>query len=789
MAEAVPGDAYASPVVVSVAPKQPSYFAGELFECTVTFTNTRAPPTEDRAASVDVARRSASYATPDEAAVPLDVDDTPTTLPSRQGLVGVEGDAPAAQLGLGAPPRTRHRHRFSSRTETWQPGLMLSPGSPNAARSALPPPGRRRGPAIGASHPHARQKSVVQYQSEDLSHAFQLSERVRGTAEAVAQARAAADVAPSPNPDASFDEGSAERMEDALRESVNTWSQTQRHVAGQARWSHGSKPAQSPLFPEPNALPPGHERVLWSFAQLGGTFEIDRSLVRPGDFDRLRWRLASGELVATLQGDTVPSPVPPGSTPRLVGGGDMGYDQEVEGGRLAIDTGLPSSELGEREERSPLSAIAALMLRYPLAVLYAARPASPAPAARTQHIPRHMRSGSTLADIQQRALQSRTLPTFSTPPSILDVDITLAPGESRSYSFAIRLPADLPPTFHGRSVRFDYYLSIGTNRLERTAASGAPVQQSRLLHVPVRVYNHIVPGAGAVSCFDLLNPIVVPHEEAHVQRGVPQPSADMEDAPLRPDTPARVAQMALTLAQGGALSAAHDEEADHVPTCMDTVLALTRNAPKATYDIAKDGQLAAVLTLARSRYRLGDTVQAILRVNQAEALVRVVRVSAVLESHEEIDGTLALLPHARAEKLTRQVHAVHHESTLDTEQTTLSLTIPSGATPEFATSGIRHRWSLRVSLLTETTSGSRRRDDGSVQTALYPPVPHLVRVPDEYEAYYTCYQGVPSLCGPVPGAESGTERSTRLEIVECAVPVSVFPNSSKSQPMRVDLYA
>ena len=54
MAEAVPGDAYASPVVVSVAPKQPSYFAGELFECTVTFTNTRAPPTEDRLSLIHI---------------------------------------------------------------------------------------------------------------------------------------------------------------------------------------------------------------------------------------------------------------------------------------------------------------------------------------------------------------------------------------------------------------------------------------------------------------------------------------------------------------------------------------------------------------------------------------------------------------------------------------------------------------------------------------------------------------------------------------------------------------
>ena len=132
---------------------------------------------------------------------------------------------------------------------------------------------------------------------------------------------------------------------------------------------------------------------------------------------------------------------------------------------------------------------------------------------RTNHIPRNQRSGSTLADIRERALFSRTLPTFSTPPSMLDVDVTLAPGESRTYTFSIDLPADLPPSFHGRSVRFDYYMSIGTNRLSGTS------QQSRLLHVPIRVYNHIAPRAGVVSVFDLFNPIVLPHAVAEIVHG------------------------------------------------------------------------------------------------------------------------------------------------------------------------------------------------------------------------------------------------------------------------------
>jgi hypothetical protein len=120
---------------------------------------------------------------------------------------------------------------------------------------------------------------------------------------------------------------------------------------------------------------------------------------------------------------------------------------------------------------------------------------------------------------------------------------------------------------------------------------------------------------------------------------------------------------------------------------------------------------------------------------------------------------------------------------LDTRQTTIELSIPSGATPEFRTSGVTHRWTLRVSLLTESTTETNEGENGPT-TSLVAPVSHLVQVADEYAEYQTSFQGVPSLCGKLDD-----KRSVRLEIVECSVPVTVYPNSSKSQPASVELYA
>lgn len=94
-----------------------------------------------------------------------------------------------------------------------------------------------------------------------------------------------------------------------------------------------------------------------------------------------------------------------------------------------------------------------------------------------------------------------------------------------------------------------------------------------------------------------------------------------------------------------------------------------------------------MLTLIRSKYRLGDTVLGVVNVNRSNSSARVLRMAAVLESHEEIEPTLSTLPAARVHRTTRKVHAEFHNCTLCVSQSSFSLPIPSGATPDFLTSG------------------------------------------------------------------------------------------------------
>lgn len=708
---------YASAVVVTVTPSQPSYFAGELFECHITFTNTNAPPRGGGAAG----------GAADQALQPL-------------GLVGARA----------APPPRRY-----------------------GALSA------RRAPQLPSTHPHARQASVVAYQVEDVTQAFGLAQQQAGIAPAspataalappaeavTAEADTASSTGAAPAADASVSGDAAPAayaMDEELHASVSAWAGGER-----------ADGRPSPLYPERARARPGYEKLYWAFAQVGGTMQLDHHLVRAAEFDQLRLRLARGELVRAERGPDdddadddatpVPSPTPSTpTTPRVLGGGELSYDAEYEAGALELETG-ESPRAAAAAGAPALAALAAMLFR-------------PAATARAPHTPTHLRTKSTLSDLQTRALLSPTLPLYSTAPTMLGVDMELAPGESRTFSLSLPLPAELPPSFHGHAVHFDYYLTLGTNR---ASDGGAP--HSRLLHIPLRVYNHVSPPDVLPPCMDLLHPLVVmPSAVAVAERAAPTaPTAPA--APTAREDRAAVAAWVAALYRGHA--GAPRSEVPGPLTCMSVVQDLAQRAGKVSYDIAKDGHVAAVLTLARARYRLGDAVHVLLRMNEAGAAVRVVRVAASLESHEAVDAALALLPSGRQQAATRQVYATHHEATLDTRQTSWTLTIPSGATPTFATSGVQHHWSVRLALLTAWADAAAP-PDGAPPAPEAPPA-HLVRAPSAYSAYETSWHGAPALFGPQHDAAT----PTRLDMVECSVPLTVLPSRSKRRTTPVRLYA
>ncbi|ORY75976.1 Rgp1-domain-containing protein [Leucosporidium creatinivorum] len=449
------------------------------------------------------------------------------------------------------------------------------------------------------------------------------------------------------------------------------------------------------LRPPPNAAvsrnaffhPPDTLSLLWSFAHLEGTFEVDDTLIKTAEFVQLKKELLGG--LAGVGGGTLED--------KKKSGGGGGWKDWIWG----ASSSSSSAAVG----------------------------------------------GASLEDRKNDSMKDRSIPTFSSPPSILGVDLVLEPGESKSYTFSIRVPADLPPSFRGKAIKFSYHLVVGTSR-SKLGAVNSPLAAlgaardatSRVMRVPVRVYNH-VGVTGARPFYDLTNPIVYHRDEA-TTADVDEPKTTVTKRPRRPSTgrqdfydyaanlldsvatssPELVANAALSpsLAQRqltsptimesvpsmrperrdrskgvGALLGGGDEEEG--AGCKNAVEIVTRNSQKVSYDINKDGYMVASLTLVKSAYRLGETVNGSVVINSGDG--RVLRVSARLETHELIETTIATKSAPQVRQITRRLHAEHHETTLDSARLGFALAIPSGATPDFGTSGVKLQWSVRLSFL------------------------------------------------------------------------------------------
>lgn len=98
---------------------------------------------------------------------------------------------------------------------------------------------------------------------------------------------------------------------------------------------------------------------------------------------------------------------------------------------------------------------------------------------------------SSIREMRSTA-SSKTVPLLTTPQSILFVDLKLAPGESRSYTYSFTMPRGLPPSHKGRSIKVNYHLTIGTQR-----AGSTKEQQVKHVDVPFRVFGSV---NGTLAC-------------------------------------------------------------------------------------------------------------------------------------------------------------------------------------------------------------------------------------------------------------------------------------------------
>ncbi|KAH9817273.1 Rgp1-domain-containing protein [Melampsora americana] len=600
-----------SALLVTIKPNQSAYFAGERFQCTLEFKNnsnaqSTHPPffkTHSRSSSNHQSNLQTStstfsssssinststFSSPNPSHSRLSsINQSPLInyqfIPNRKGLIG-----------------THHHHLTPSTLEKKQSKHLKSHSIPTLSLAeASPSKSNHR-------HPLIRSASYLPGLGTQLAASIEEEDHQEDDEEEQTQTGL---------------------MPNSKSSSITDPKSLRRQSSPGTQWV--TLPPTRSLSLQGHSAPAGRQvfntdLILgWAYCQLEGQFEYDDRLIRSNVFDNIR------------------------SKPKH-GGGQLGHE---------INSNDNSSWLGW---------------------LFGVTPASTT----TQHG------------------KGKKLPVFENPISILDIDLHLRAGESRTYTFSIDLPQELPPSFKGKSIKFSYNLVVGTSYDSRGIGARGRSQAStgtgtKVVRVPIRIYNHVFLN-GTRPFYDLTCPIINIKDIAltgKVESLVPEKTeVDPDD-----DLESYARQLIRRSTE------VEEPEDEFTGGCMTAVEIVTRSSGKVSFDINKDGKLVAELTLVKSAYRLGEIVEGTIIFNTTSDTGRVIKASISLETFESILPSHLIDPtHQNLEMIkliTRKVHSDQEEFLLYQNRSKFSLVIPTDGTPEFDCSSVKLNWSIRVKFL------------------------------------------------------------------------------------------
>ncbi|GAB7352811.1 hypothetical protein MBLNU459_g3426t2 [Dothideomycetes sp. NU459] len=293
----------------------------------------------------------------------------------------------------------------------------------------------------------------------------------------------------------------------------------------------------------------------------------------------------------------------------------------------------------------------------------------------------------------------KAIPLLSTPQSILFVDLSLEPGQSKSYTYRFQLPRGLPPTYKGRAIKVHYHLTIGVQRPGRLSD-----QQVKHVDVPFRVL-------GSVNSKNIHNGFFgFPFHDAVVsfaqlnfdERGSPSSASAPLLSPSSPNAPRRPSSEDP--------APRSMKEAIDVAILRSNLSSSSADQPSQSsnrFTIARAGHHVAVMTILRPAYRLGEAVMGVIDFtppgpdsSSAPGPLSSYAINITLETTERIDPSLAMRSASSVQRATKKVHAHVAETVLFAQKTYFRLEIPISATPTFETTGVQLVWRVRVEFTT-----------------------------------------------------------------------------------------
>ena len=470
---------------------------------------------------------------------------------------------------------------------------------------------------------------------------------------------------------------------DSPRSSIDLFSEAQSTHSDETMASEYVPQQMARLMPRPNHVrnnsrlgvrepPRGPETIMMGYAQINGSFTLEGSLVNQAPFEEIKRK----GVVGSHGGGGVVGVERTKRDSGLFGAFGWGNIGESIGGLLGADAPSSIKEMG-------------------------------------------------------RIASSKSIPLVTTPPSILFVDLRLAPGESKSYSYRFTMPRGLPPTHKGRSIKVAYHLVIGTQR-----AGKGKEQQVKSVEIPFRLFGS-VDHTGDILGHDLMSSYILLRDQAKTSAVDPSASKPMLKPKKPPDADGEKEFMDYISAlldkstsnnTNGLLSPTSPLASPNLPrsrspnngrrassvgehrtsqaelvdfAILRSNLSSDKNLSN-KFDIARSGRHVATLHITRPAYRLGETIHLVAEFKGA--VIPTYAVQVALETRETVDAAIAMRSASSIYRYTRKVHAYDAANALFAKRLSFALGIPGNGTPEFVTSGISLDWRIRVEFVTPRLS-------------------------------------------------------------------------------------
>ncbi|KTW28515.1 hypothetical protein T552_01774 [Pneumocystis carinii B80] len=374
------------------------------------------------------------------------------------------------------------------------------------------------------------------------------------------------------------------------------------------------------------------------------------------------------------------------------------------------------------------------------------------------------------------------IPILSTPPSIIFIDLELAPGESRSYIYNFKLPSQLPPSYDGKSIKINYHLSIGTQ------SSGKSIQPLKVSNIPFEVL-YKIDDLGNQIIYDLFSPIIYLTDEAEIfsynlsknddisnteENSNNLDSTYEDDEYSKKDFIYYLSEHILDESLKDLLLSNSIEEntQEHFPDTQKQINPLINmknkiqdiiennssynNFSNKKFNINKNGNIIGIISILKLSYSLGETITGVIDFSSSK--IPCYYVKFFLETTEIIEESITNCSKSNISQATRKTYDSYSETTLCASRIQFKLLIPTKAPFSFKTSGVSLLWTIRLEITIPLTSEQLNNEDYSPAKTLT--LPKLVK--ENYRDYRETHYFA--------------SFSLECETFYCTIPIMVFPS-------------